>query len=335
MQIGDFIEYEVTVENRGTLNAVLENVDEQIISQNEAILITFSGYTKGEKLAKGASQKIIVRIEYNPEFNGTPEIGKTEISFTLTYAQAEGGVIKPIYNITTSKNNIVNLTVIPDTISAKEGDTVTFSVPTSPEYTYVGSYIYDDLDNKIIELDNSEKSFIMPNHDIRIAPIFKYNNFTIMNGPNRDTTFNFKNLANAATPLTYSTDYTTSHVLSLMSDLSAWDFGGLYSTKKYNLSKYSSIIFSNNAEILSGTTARNAYFGVVKDINKGLVHDNSNNLKLSRQNVNSTKLNSTLNIDSLENDTNSYHIGIEYSTANVQTRLYIWSIILIGRTYYS
>ena len=84
---GDFIEYEVTVENRGTLDAKLNEIKTNTTKENEAILISFSGYTKGEKLEKGTSHKITVRIEYNPEFEGIPEIGSKELNIELEYTQ--------------------------------------------------------------------------------------------------------------------------------------------------------------------------------------------------------------------------------------------------------
>ena len=92
---GDSIEYDVTVENNGTIDASLDNISENIKSTNEAVKITFSGYTKGEKLFKNSSQIIKVKIEYNPDFTGTPEEGSGEISVDLNYTQAEGGTITP------------------------------------------------------------------------------------------------------------------------------------------------------------------------------------------------------------------------------------------------
>ena len=48
---GDAMEYDVTIENKGNidakLNDILTNVEKE---NNEAVLITFSGYTKGEIL---------------------------------------------------------------------------------------------------------------------------------------------------------------------------------------------------------------------------------------------------------------------------------------------
>ena len=94
-QKGDSIEYNVTVKNNGTIDAKLDNINKNIKTQNEALLITISGYTKGEKLLKGNEQIIKVKIEYNPEFTGTITEGSAETSIDLNYAQAEGGTIVP------------------------------------------------------------------------------------------------------------------------------------------------------------------------------------------------------------------------------------------------
>jgi len=92
---GDSIEYNVIVENRGTLDASLENIEEKLNAENEAIKITFSGYTKGEKLFKNSSQTIKVKIEYNPDYEGTSKEESGETSITLDYIQAEGGTVTP------------------------------------------------------------------------------------------------------------------------------------------------------------------------------------------------------------------------------------------------
>ncbi|MEI3508120.1 MAG: InlB B-repeat-containing protein [Bacilli bacterium] len=92
---GDAMEYEVTVENKGTFDAKLEDIITNIKSNNEAIKISFSGYTKGEKLYKNTSKTVNVKIEYNKDFNGTPPTNSSEVEITLDYGQAEGGTITP------------------------------------------------------------------------------------------------------------------------------------------------------------------------------------------------------------------------------------------------
>ena len=92
-QKGDYIEYDVTVLNRGTIDAVLSNITpaerEYIDSNNEAIKISFSGVNINDKLLKGDTHKLKVRIEYNPEFTGTPKEGSVSLEIGLEYTQAE------------------------------------------------------------------------------------------------------------------------------------------------------------------------------------------------------------------------------------------------------
>ncbi len=86
---GDAVEYEVTVENKGTFDAKLEDISFGGGS-NDAIKITSSGYTKGEKLFKNSSQKIKVKVQYNPAFVGTPTNNTNEVTIGLNYGQASG-----------------------------------------------------------------------------------------------------------------------------------------------------------------------------------------------------------------------------------------------------
>ena len=93
---GDSAEYIVTIENKGTIDAKLEDIVGNS-SNSEAVLITFSGYTKGERLYKngqeGSVKQIHVKIEYNPSYTGGEATGESNIQFT--YNQAEGGTIEP------------------------------------------------------------------------------------------------------------------------------------------------------------------------------------------------------------------------------------------------
>ena len=79
---GDSMEYDVTIENKGTLdvklNDILTNVEKE---NNDAVLITFTGYTKGEILKAGASKIVHVKIEYNPEYEGGETSSEVEINF--------------------------------------------------------------------------------------------------------------------------------------------------------------------------------------------------------------------------------------------------------------
>ena len=79
---GDAMEYDVTIENKGTLDAKLNDIITNLDnSNNEAVLITFSGYTKGEVLKAKTSKVVHVKIEYNPEYEGGETSSEVEINF--------------------------------------------------------------------------------------------------------------------------------------------------------------------------------------------------------------------------------------------------------------
>ena len=89
-QKGDSVSYDVTIENRGSLDATLEDISENVKSTNEAVRIMFTGYTKGQVLKAKSSQIVTVKIEYNPDFDGNAEEGSGEVSVTFNYTQYEG-----------------------------------------------------------------------------------------------------------------------------------------------------------------------------------------------------------------------------------------------------
>ena len=89
-QKGDSVSYDVTIENRGTLDATLEDISQNVKSTNEAVRIMFTGYTKGQVLKAKSSQIVTVKIEYNPDFDGNAEEGAGEVSVTFNYTQYEG-----------------------------------------------------------------------------------------------------------------------------------------------------------------------------------------------------------------------------------------------------
>ena len=79
---GDAMEYDVTIENKGTIDAKLNDVLTNIENANsEAVNITFSGYTKGEILKAGSIKIIHVKIEYNPNYEGEETSSEVEINF--------------------------------------------------------------------------------------------------------------------------------------------------------------------------------------------------------------------------------------------------------------
>ena len=79
---GDAMEYDVTIENQGTIDAKLNDILTNLQNSNsDAVLITFSGYTKGEILKAKSTKIIHVKIEYNPEYEG----GETSSEVTIDF----------------------------------------------------------------------------------------------------------------------------------------------------------------------------------------------------------------------------------------------------------
>ena len=83
---GDAMEYDVTIENQGTIDAKLNDILTNLQNSNsDAVLITFSGYTKGEILKAKSTKIIHVKIEYNPDYEG--EETSSEVTIDFDYGQ--------------------------------------------------------------------------------------------------------------------------------------------------------------------------------------------------------------------------------------------------------
>jgi len=91
---GDSIEYDVTVENKGNLNAKLEKIN-MTETKNPAIKFTTSGLTEGETLNAGSSAVLTVKIEYDKNVTEQPTDTKSELKVTLDYVQADGKNVNP------------------------------------------------------------------------------------------------------------------------------------------------------------------------------------------------------------------------------------------------
>lgn len=66
---GDAMEYDVTIENKGTIDAKLNDILTNLENSNsDAVIITFSGYTKGEILKSKTSKVVHVKIGFRSSF---------------------------------------------------------------------------------------------------------------------------------------------------------------------------------------------------------------------------------------------------------------------------
>ncbi len=79
---GDAMEYDVTITNNGTLDAKLDNIITNAQNANtDAVIITFTGYKKGEILKQNESKVVHVKIEYNPNYEGGETSGEVDVDF--------------------------------------------------------------------------------------------------------------------------------------------------------------------------------------------------------------------------------------------------------------
>ena len=84
---GDKMRYTVTVENRGSIDAVLKTI-ENTNSNNEAIIFTLNGIEQGDTLKAKESKTFTVDVEYNSKVESQPENLTSNLEVTLNYVQA-------------------------------------------------------------------------------------------------------------------------------------------------------------------------------------------------------------------------------------------------------
>ena len=91
---GDRIVYTVTVENQGTLDAIIENIVAKA-NANGAIDFEISNIKIGDTLAKKTSTTFNVTISYDTNVTSQPENTTNELKVDITYVQNLGQTITP------------------------------------------------------------------------------------------------------------------------------------------------------------------------------------------------------------------------------------------------
>ena len=89
---GDSMQYDITVENQGDIDAVLESIDVNT-SDNAAILFEATGIKRGDKLLPDESDILTVTVTYNPDVTSQPENLNATVTVTLNYVQDNGTVL--------------------------------------------------------------------------------------------------------------------------------------------------------------------------------------------------------------------------------------------------
>ena len=165
---GDYVEYSIIVENKGTFDAKLETVG-ITNSNNEAVKITSSGLTKGQTLYKNSTATLKVKIEYNSSYEGDASGTSGEAKIDLDFVQNSGGTIEPEKNhLVTydySTNGGVSTTAENEYIN--EGESINLSYTATKEgYEFVGW-------NTDSNAQEGLKELTMGTSDVTLYAIFK------------------------------------------------------------------------------------------------------------------------------------------------------------------
>ena len=92
-QPGDSITYDITVTNKGTLDAVVESINVNK-GDNPAITYTTSGLKRGDKLAKNnGTNTLTIKVDYDSSVTTQPTSTTNNITVTINYQQDLGQVV--------------------------------------------------------------------------------------------------------------------------------------------------------------------------------------------------------------------------------------------------
>ena len=91
---GDAIEYQITVENQGTLDAIIEDINASETG-SDAIKFEISNIRIGDILLKQESTTFNIKISYDESITSQPEITNNRLTVNIDYAQNVGQEITP------------------------------------------------------------------------------------------------------------------------------------------------------------------------------------------------------------------------------------------------
>ncbi len=98
---GDKIIYEITVENKGTLNAIVNDINAKE-EDSDAVSFEIFNISVGDKLSTGSSIKFQIQISYDENITAQPNILKNTLTVSINFIQDVG------QSITTTPTFVVN-----------------------------------------------------------------------------------------------------------------------------------------------------------------------------------------------------------------------------------
>ena len=91
---GDYMEYEVVLQNAGNINAIIQKVD-AVATGSPAIIFSVSGINEGDKLEVGALKTIKIKIEFDPNVTSQPSETTKTLMLSVLAVQDTGQEITP------------------------------------------------------------------------------------------------------------------------------------------------------------------------------------------------------------------------------------------------
>ena len=139
---GDSMKYDITVENQGNIDAVLESIEVND-GNNPAITFQTSGIENGDELQVSQTDILTVIVSYDSNVTSQPENTESTITVTLNYKQKDGtGGITPGGD---------------QTIGGQEVEIVESGDGLYEDEYEAGRYVYKGANpNNYIEFDNGE-----------------------------------------------------------------------------------------------------------------------------------------------------------------------------------
>ncbi|MDD6323920.1 MAG: hypothetical protein PUA73_04895 [Bacilli bacterium] len=99
---GDSITYDVTVENKGSIDATLKTIT-KTDTNNSAILFETSGIKEGDSLLVGAKAHMLVKVTYNQATTSQPKNLTSTLKVTLDYVQKSSSTVTPSTSLAADK----------------------------------------------------------------------------------------------------------------------------------------------------------------------------------------------------------------------------------------
>ena len=99
---GDSITYDVTVENKGSVDATLKTIT-KTDTNNSAILFETSGIKEGDSLLVGAKAHMLVKVTYNQAIASQPKNLTSTLKVTLDYVQKSSSTVTPSTSLAADK----------------------------------------------------------------------------------------------------------------------------------------------------------------------------------------------------------------------------------------